>query len=197
MTIINELKTGAHHEAGHTVLAYYCKWRVNDITFIFNEKGEVVHGKTNYDFGDDKPIVDSFSTPSLISTLSNKQNKRFFGVALRRIWSLFGGPLSEAFIIKGIGYKGILEIDLRGPDSHNSYGIDEIVRAYTKEQINIKEQLVFLDILIRNNIFWNTISEISEQILNSKNHILRKEEIEKTIIKNNFLDYDNNQIIFN
>lgn len=178
-----DAETAAYHEAGHITFAYFVQWCTKKVELI-EQNGRIVNAVTTYNFKEDEKIVKSLSDQQIFNTLTQDEKNRIYGVIHKRCTSLLGGPITEAFLINGINFKGQLPIDLRGPDAINSYDLEKLMRHIYNEHNLVQNSLMQLTPITLQKIFWKSIESIAKKILNTKDFTLSQNEIESILFIN-------------
>ncbi|MCK4664991.1 MAG: hypothetical protein KAT68_19130 [Bacteroidales bacterium] len=123
--------------------------------------------------------------------MDEKRQKYCQVVASKRINSLLGGPITEAYYIQGINTMRELEINFNDPDYKTAYLIRSFQLATMKNYLpyNIIHDTMMLCGIIKLSIFWTSIKKISHILLKSDTHTLERVKIEKILEKNGFFKY--------
>lgn len=186
----------AFHEAGHVCFSKFAEFDVNSVMIDSKRPG---NGKTSINYKDSNDVVNAlfeldFSTKSF-NSLSDKKKSIVIPTAYKLIDSLLGGPLGEARHIALRDKKENTNVVLEHSDFKMTKTIvNSLVNLAPHYNQTLDTNLIFKKIKTINEImtldeFWMSINEIAKRILNSKDFMLNKNEIDKTLNDCNFWEF--------
>lgn len=181
----------AYHEAGHTLMAYFVGWSVNNIEIVFN--GSIVdHGVTRYSHGTDTRYVSLIAEKQNdFNTLTIEEKIECAQAGQKRIFSIMGGPIAEKIFINGGVNKGFY-IDFSDntvPDSRIINQFDYFLRACDNQHDHdfVTKGLNQVATLFSQSVFWNPIERIAKVL--SKTHYIDGNRIEEILDDTGFTVY--------
>jgi len=165
----------AHHESGHAVIGYLLNHSILEININYNLK-KGIPAYTLKDYGDENPIIDIFVNKRY-SLLKEYSERNIKNTAKKYCMALLAGPISETFFKFGTNYsKGIMSQNT--PDFNNTISTATFLYPYNiNDYIGLCSNQV-ADIL-RMVTVWETVKLLAENVMNSKDYRLNKEDIYK------------------
>ena len=183
----------AHHESGHAVLGHIFGHLIAEINVNFDIEKKIP-AYTLKQYGQDTTINNALEN-DLPNALAGIPINDIELSAKKYCTSLLGGPMAEEFCRHGIENVKSLQIQ-NTPDFRMCFqAITILENLYNSRNYSsfLTDCVELADVALKDKRVWNTVSLLSEQILNSKELKLTQKTIYELFEKGGLDDYKTNK----